>query len=140
MSDSKHERDDRAEAVRALMLIREQCADVNAWQVWAANGDFVEAYPNELLDHITALTQRAEAAEAKLRDVAYWHEAWKEAEAEREALRNIILWALGENGEFPERPRSDSHNLYPFYWWRTEMRKRLDTAMAVQPTTGDKHE
>ena len=69
MSDSKHERDDRAEAVQALMLIREQCADVNAWQVWAANGDLVEAYPNELLDHITALTQRAEAAEAE-RDVA----------------------------------------------------------------------
>ena len=65
MSDSKHERDDRAEAVQALMLIREQCADVNAWQVWAANGDLVEAYPNELLDHITALTQRAEAAEAE---------------------------------------------------------------------------
>jgi len=52
-----------------------------------------------------------------------------------DALRNIILWALGENGEFPERPVESCHN-YQFYWWRKEMRSRLDAAMAVQPTTG----
>ena len=43
----------------------------------------------EILAALTAATERAEAAEAKSRDVAYWHEAWKESEAERDALRAI---------------------------------------------------
>ena len=107
MSDSKHERDDRAEAVQALMLIREQCADVNAWQVWAANGDLVEAYPNELLDHITALTQRAEAAEA-----------------ERDALRAVYKAAAVYCGD---RTVANAHALIDAVG---EIR-----ALAVQPTT-----
>ena len=41
----------------------------------------------DLRDALTDVTQRAEAAEAKSRDVAYWHEAWKASEAERDALR-----------------------------------------------------
>lgn len=57
--------------------------------------------------------------------------------AERDALRDIILWALGENGEFPKIPWGVLHTPYPFYWWRKEMRSRLDAALAVQPTTGE---
>ena len=83
--------------------------------------------------------QGRQAAKA---EADHWKAAWALAvseaagvHAECEALRNIILWALGENGEFPERPWGVLHTPYPFYWWRTEMRKRLDAAMAVQPTT-----
>ena len=54
--------------------------------------------------------------------------------AERDALRNIILWALGENGAFPDPVEAKPRRLY---WWRPEMRSRLDAALAVQPTTGE---
>ena len=106
MSDSKHERDDRAEAVQALMLIREQCADVNAWQVWAANGDLVEAYPNELLDHITALTQRAEAAEAERDGLKF---AQQHIVAERDAMREDAeryRWLRSSGGAVFPRDRA----------------------------------
>lgn len=49
--------------------------------------------------------------------------------AENEALRSIILWALGENGDFPDRPERVEGKPHPLYWWRTEMRKRLNAAM-----------
>lgn len=39
---------------------------------------------------------------------------------ERERLWDVISWALGENGEFPERQPGDGA-----YWWRKEMRRRL---------------
>ena len=148
MSDSKHERDGRAEAVQALMLIREQCADVDAWQVWAANGDLVEAYPDELLDHITALTQRAEAAEAAttraMRGIEVAlneHEACKvllfrieELKAEREALRTVddAMVERAVEAYFLKRGGYDSATV--------AMRHALDAALAVQPTTGDTHE
>lgn len=60
-------------------------------------------------------------------------------EQERDRLRDIILWALGERGEFllpPERVRGKP---YPHYWWRTEMRRRLDAALAgtaQEPASG----
>ena len=39
--------------------------------------------------------------------------------AERDRLREAILWALGERGEFP--PRGDGD---PPYGWRKELRRR----------------
>lgn len=38
-------------------------------------------------------------------------------------LESILLWALGERGDFPLVDRSG-----PLYCWRTEMRKRLNAA------------
>lgn len=49
------------------------------------------------------------------------------AEIEREALepaRDIFLWLLGENGEFPDRPDKVEGKPHPLYWWRSELRKR----------------
>ena len=56
------------------------------------------------------------------------------------ALALSIIEALGYHGEFPDRPDRVEGKPYPFYWWRTEMRKRLDAALAVQPVTGAAHE
>ena len=53
-----------SESVRALQRIRETCADVDAWQVWSADGALLEAYPGELLDHIATLTAQLAAAKA----------------------------------------------------------------------------
>lgn len=50
--------------------------------------------------------------------------AAKDAEIER--LRNAVLWALGEVGEFPPNPASpDAKGIQrrPYYW-RTELRSR----------------
>lgn len=47
------------------------------------------------------------------------------------ALTNIIRWALGEVGEFPSRPADfDTRRYRPFYWWRGEMRHRLERALS----------
>ena len=51
-----------SESVRTLQRIRETCADVEAWQVWSADGALLEAYPGELLDHIATLTAQLAAA------------------------------------------------------------------------------
>ena len=53
-----------SESVRTLQRIRETCADVEAWQVWSADGALLEAYPGELLDHIATLTAQLAAANA----------------------------------------------------------------------------
>lgn len=37
-------------------------------------------------------------------------------------LIKAICWALGENGEFPERKTGEGA-----YWWRTELRRRAKT-------------
>jgi hypothetical protein len=73
-----------------------------------------------------ALRRRAEAAEAKLRDVAYWHEAWKEAEAEREALRKDAARL---------REAIDIFISFQGSTREPEGQAALDAALAVQPTT-----
>ena len=63
------------------------------------------------------------------------------ARAELAALRDIVLWALGESGAFPLRPEGKG-----IYYWRGEMRRRLNaidngTALreksAAEPRTND---
>ena len=46
-------------------------------------------------------------------------DALRSLAAERDRLREAILWALGERGEFP--PRGDGD---PPYGWRKELRRR----------------
>ena len=43
----------------------------------------------------------------------------REMDKENTRFRSAIEWALGMNGEFPEREDGD-----PPYWWRHELRKR----------------
>ena len=53
--------------------------------------------------------------------------------AEREGLREVIYWALGERGPFPDRPEGwDKMQYKPWYWWRTELRQKLDAAIAAR--------
>jgi predicted sugar kinase len=52
MTDAKE-----PESVRALRRIRELYADVDAWVTWADDGQPLEAYAGELLDHIDTLTR-----------------------------------------------------------------------------------
>jgi hypothetical protein len=95
---------------------------------------------------------RAEAAEAKSRDVAYWHEAWKEAEAERDALRvecealRTVDDAMVERAARATMNRvykdhdlfADDEELLRIH--REYARIALTAAMAVQPTTGETDE
>ncbi len=53
------------------------------------------------------------------------------ATATLDALRAVIHWALGERDEFPERPERIEGKPYPFYWWRSELRKRATAAVAA---------
>ena len=151
MSDSKHERDLRAEAVQALVLIREResYADVDAWHAWTANGDLVSAYPNELLDHITALTQRAEAAEARRREID--DEAFVYAEqvevlkAECEALRKVddamveraARATMNRVAEEDDLFADDEEALRIHREYARIALTAAVSALAVQPTTGD---
>lgn len=42
-------------------------------------------------------------------------------------LRELIMWALGEGGRFPDRPSKwDGRKYKPWFWWRTELRKRFE--------------
>ena len=47
------------------------------------------------------------------------------------------MWALGENGEFPDRPERVEGKPYPFYWWRSEMRRRYNDALTPTPEARD---
>ena len=49
--------------------------------------------------------------------------------AENAALRDVIRWALGEGDSFPDWPESVTIKGNPKYWWRTELRRRFDSAM-----------
>jgi hypothetical protein len=40
-------------------------------------------------------------------------------------LRRAVRWALGELGDFPQRPA----NVFGTYWWRTELRRRAGAAL-----------
>ena len=56
-----------------------------------------------------------------------------EKEAECAGLREVIYWALGERGPFPDRPEGwDKMQYKPWYWWRTELRQKLDAAIAAR--------
>jgi hypothetical protein len=57
MTDAKE-----PESVRALRRIRELYADVDAWVAWADDGQLLEAYAGELLDHIDTLTRERDEA------------------------------------------------------------------------------
>lgn len=70
--------------------------------------------------------QRGQVAEARLETTAA-------LEAERDALRAVIAWALGERDDFPDRPERVEGKPYPFYYWRSELRKRADAVHAVSP-------
>lgn len=49
------------------------------------------------------------------------------AEQQLAAKEAVVLWLLGENGDFPVRP--DGAGLY---WWRSELRKRWKEASIAQ--------
>lgn len=52
--------------------------------------------------------------------------------SEREKkLQAVIEWALGEGDGFPDWPESVTIKGNPKYWWRTELRKRYDAALAA---------
>ena len=148
--------DEQAAALTLASQRFEDCKDAHDYMEAALTdvlgGGFVSDHANrlapdqyELVDRVRMmvieheeaveeLTQRAEAAESE-RDQwelssTNWQADCRVAQSEREALRSIILWALGENGEFPDPSEGKPRRLY---WWRNEMRSRLDAALAVQP-------
>lgn len=51
-------------------------------------------------------------------------------EAEQ-SLRDVILWALGEGDDFPERPDRGEGKPVRLYWWRSELRRRYEAALAA---------
>ena len=51
------------------------------------------------------------------------------------AFERIILWALGEIDDFPDWPSTVTISGNPKYWWRKELRKRYEAALAEQGRT-----
>lgn len=50
-------------------------------------------------------------------------------EKQRDGLRDLILWALGENGDFPPHPDPIPGKPIMRYWWRNEMRDRMSAVL-----------
>ena len=48
-----------------------------------------------------------------------------------QSLRDVILWALGEGDDFPERPDRGEGKPVRLYWWRSELRRRYEAALAA---------
>lgn len=131
----------------AAYAIEQLTAERDALEVDAAIGQLVRSRFNHLdirahactilADEVAALCKRGRIPYAPSESIVAELEARKreacaraeKAEAERDALLQIIKCALGEVGEFPDWPESVTITGNPKYWWRAEMRKRLDAAM-----------
>ena len=81
-----------------------------------------------MLDKLQRELMSAQAALAAAQATA--REAMAEAGKDRERLETVIRWALGEVEDFPTWPDSVTIKGNPKFWWRTELRKRFDTARA----------
>ncbi len=83
-----------------------------------------QRYDAEMHDTIRSLRAEVEQLKAQLADEKRQLAA---AEAQLAALRDIIRWALGEEGEFPPSQDGSTRG----YWWRTEMRQRFRAALSA---------
>jgi len=101
MTDAKE-----PESVRALRRIREMKADVDAWVEWGEDGQLLEAYPGELLDHITTLTRERDALTMHMNqvhdtlggtDTVLTLEAAQHVVFERDTLKTQLAAARVEN-------------------------------------------
>ncbi len=125
------------------------CRDVAGPEQWCINcAGFM------LLEQLTSETQARQQAErdlqeyqAKLGDArfkqAVAEQARAQAEQERANLLSILHWALGQNGSFPVQPDAPKEAVRaglkgrPLYWWRSEMRQRMNAALLAAPRTGE---
>jgi len=105
------------ESVRALRRIRELYADVDAWVTWADDGQLLEAYAGELLDHIEALTRERDAARRDLERLD-WLEAHTSAVP---AVHDVHGWSV--NPVQRDRPQRRGATL----------REAIDAAMEATP-------
>jgi hypothetical protein len=71
------------------------------------DGDAIDAEVLSLRSQLTTLTQ------------------------ERDALVKAIRWALGEEGTFGEEPAPLAGKYRRRFWWRSELRRRMDAALAL---------
>ncbi len=122
-----------AAQAREIAELREQLskANIDAANLMAECSDMsvdIEKYRSEITE---ARAARDEAQRAGVTTANYWMER---AEAERDALRECIEWALGEGEDFPAWPDTVTITGNPKYWWRTELLRRYDAARAkVKP-------
>jgi len=81
-----------------------------------------------------------EASEGAHRNMNVFRQERDAARAQVAALSEVILWALGERDAFPDRPDRVEGKPYPWYWWRTELRRRYTAALPTptpQPEQDD---
>lgn len=116
------------EAEKRAVDFRDECRAVQAERdllgtqlAWIAQildgenpGDLGESF--ELVYRIIDLQAELETAEACM---TFNWELKKAEESRAEQYSEAILWALGENGDFP--PRKEEQGAY---WWRKELRHR----------------
>lgn len=85
-----------------------------------------------LRDENVALREQLAAARGQVEALLQFN---NRAAQENFDLREIIMWALGERDEFPARPENWADLKYkPWYWWRKELRARLDAIDAAIAT------
>lgn len=93
----------------------------------------------QLLQFIDRARQAADRIEADAARIAELEAELAAARApvERQApegFHELIMWLLGENGEFPDRPERVEGKIYPYYWWRKELRQRYEALRAEGPS------
>jgi hypothetical protein len=139
MTDAKE-----PESVRALRVIRETFADVDAWVAWDDDGQLLEAHPGELLDHINTLTQECAdraACEASLtewneqltreRDEAIQSAKHSAGWANSRAVLNRIATLTCEREDAREERETVSSQLWDCMNEREGLRAKLDEARVV---------
>ena len=84
-----------------------------------------EARGNPSVFYIRAIKHPAPKPAAKVKKT--------KAMSEVTRLREAIRWALGELGEFAERPEGAGK-----YWWRSELRNRAFASLIIAPKKGRK--
>jgi hypothetical protein len=119
--------EDRAEvAARAVLAAQEEAA------AWARRFDrLLEVLGAPVEVKVEELPPQMDELAAVSADLSLVQNQNDELSRTVARLRDAILWALGEQGEFPPEPDGEPGKPRRRYWWRSELRSRAGMATPV---------
>lgn len=123
--------DTRVEAVAVLVDAALEQYDVVEARQLAERRAALVAIVEPLRAEVAQLEATVDQVTAQVQDPAG---AFTRLARENQRLREVVLWALGEVGEFPHIP--DDFAKRKFYW-RRAMRKLFEDALADGSTKGE---
>lgn len=102
--------------------------DASAPDLAAENAQLreIQEHDEATMTSLRARLQTVEQSDASWKASAeYWRSKAQAAQRELGVLSAAVRWALGEEGDFAERPRDDKGEFTKGpYWWRKELRER----------------